>query len=115
MAEIQCPYDQMTLKITLLSAGMKIKKFLETHSEDEFVAMLTAIAPGIEDMGGYNRGAAAFHGITVDTLVNSPNYEKMKDEFQNALVGKAIDVLTKKVSLTDKEAWAVLTANELGV
>ena len=110
---MECPYDKLTLQVAIISASGKIEKFVKEHGEDALADKLNALAPHAATGAVYNQLVADFHGISVETLVNSPNYSKLKEEHMVNLYQKAIGILETDVSLTNKEAWAVITAGQL--
>lgn len=104
----------MTLQIAMLSAAPKIEKFVEEKGEDAFATALESLAPGITDVAILNQKAAEHHGISIETLVNSPNMTTLRDEYRNSLFFKMMDYLKENLAFTDKEAWAIVAMDYLG-
>jgi len=102
MAEMVCPYDQITLKLALL--GLE-KKMADDTLAEKVNSRLSEFL--IADKAEMNKKIAQHNGIEVIDLINSPNYETLKEEFSQTLVVRAIAIL-KEESFTDKEAWALV-------
>jgi len=102
MAEITCPYDEITLKLALLG--------LESRMENEDLAERIHSRMSdflINDKAELNKKIAKHNGIEITDLINSPNYEILKEEFSQTLLLKAIGIL-KEETFSDKEAWALV-------
>ena len=115
--ELQCPYDEVTLKIALISASSKMASYQAEHGgeeaalkriEEAFVG-LTVIEEGVP----LNAAVAAHNGISVEALINSPNYLTIKGEFVAMKVQQVLAKMGPEFGLDDKEAWAVLLAGRL--
>lgn len=102
MAEMVCPYDEITLKIALIGLERKIAdESLAKKVNSRLSEFL------VEDKSVLNKRIAKHNGIEVSDLINSPNYVTLKEEYSQTLVLKAIAVL-KEETFTDKEAWALV-------
>lgn len=96
---IQCPYDKLTLKVAILSAGPKLEKISDEKIEEW----------GKTQRADMSKDAIAkFHGITVKDLINSPNYEILKSEYEASAVENALEFFRTEIGLDHKEAWAIL-------
>lgn len=102
MAEMVCPYDKITLQIALL--GLE-KKMADDTLAKRVNSRLSDFL--IEDKAELNKQIAVHNGIEVIDLINSPNYETLREEFSQTLIRRAI-VILKEESFTDKEAWALV-------
>jgi len=102
MAEMVCPYDEITLKIALL--GLE-KKIADETLAKKVNSRLSEFL--IEDKAVLNKRIANHNGIEVVDLINSPNYSTLKEEYSQTLILKAIGIL-KEETFTDKEAWALV-------
>jgi len=102
MSEITCPYDKITLQIALL--GLE-KKMADDTLAEKINSKLSNFL--IEDKSVLNKKIAEYNGIEVIDLINSPNYDTLKQEFSETLIHKSIEVL-KEETFTDKEAWALV-------
>jgi len=102
MAEMKCPYDEITLKLALL--GLESKMADDTLA-NKINARLSDFL--ISDKAEMNQKIAKHNGIEVVDLINSPNYTTLKEEFSQTLLLKAISIL-KEETFTDKEAWALV-------
>jgi len=102
MAEMVCPYDKVTLQLALLGIEKKMdKEDLAKRVESRMSEFL------VTDKAELNKKLAEHNGIEVIDLINSPNYETLKEEYSKSLMMKALDIL-KEESFSDKEAWALL-------
>jgi len=102
MAEIVCPYDQLTLKLALLGLETKME---DTSLAEKINDRLSDFL--VDDKAELNKRIAKHNGIEVTDLINSPNYKTLMEEYSQKLMMQAIDIL-KEESFTDKEAWALL-------
>lgn len=57
-----------------------------------------------------NTKTAEFHGITVEQLISSPNYQMLCQEFAESLTTDFIKALQEKAGLTEVQAWAACFA-----
>jgi len=55
------------------------------------------------------KNIAAFHGIDVETLVNSPNYKELKKEFDRHTYKEAVMSLQSKLGLEREELEYLMT------
>jgi hypothetical protein len=112
---VNCPYDKMTLTIALLGIEKKLEKYEQDHGAGAVERLFVdkKVMPP-ESGAELNRQASEHHGISVETLVNSPNYATLKQEYAEHMIGKAVATLEENLGLSNVEAWAMLLANELG-
>ena len=98
MNTIVCPYDSLTVKVAMLSAAPKFEKYIEEHnltSLDEAIDMPLTKA----DM---NVACANYHGIPLETYINSPNYVALSESFEKEIISRFTIWLKDKVGLSDK-------------
>ena len=103
MAEMNCPYDEITLKVALIGLNSKM--------EDESLAIRVKERMSeflITDKSELNKKIAEHNGVGVLDIINSPNYITLKEEFSKTLLLKTIEVL-KEETFSDTEAWAIIT------
>ena len=94
----------LTGKPQLMSIIDKDEKEFEEKSEEinkEFEALLPVAKKDL------NAKVAEFHGITVDTLVNSPNYTILTSEYGKDVLKRLIGRTREKLGLTDLQAWTL--------
>lgn len=60
----------------------------------------------------FNERVAADNGISVETLINSPNYEMLVKEFAGNALKKIVSTIAEKLQLTEKEVWASMLLNK---
>lgn len=111
---MEVPYTRIDLTIAMISAGRKLEAFEIAHGVDAVEKVMSNIMKDFQqDPYTDNPGAAAFHGVTVETLVDSPNYETLKKEFAASVVKRLIGALTKEFGIEDKEAWALMLSSQI--
>lgn len=98
---ISIPYDSLDLRLALMSAGTRITEEPMMRIRDK----IEAIIP--QGKIAQNDRIAEYNGISVDSLINSPNYLTFKKEFQENMMKKCIDVMEKE-GFSNKEAYALL-------
>ena len=104
MSVIKCPYDETTLKLALLGLD---KKMEDEELTKKISIRLSESLPAYDKIE-LNKKIAQYNGISVLDLINSPNYDTLKQEYYQNIINKAI-VILKEESFTDKEAWALIT------
>ncbi len=102
---IEIPYDELELKIALI--GIDLKKFnkkrmMKLKSEFKLAGLISG---GKKDL---NKKIAEYHGITVEKLIDSSNYQILRGEYQKNLVNKFVSKLVEKLDITKKQAWAIM-------
>jgi len=102
------PYDEFTLKLALMQISDKLD---DPDLQKKLGQELDKLAPG--NKSDINKKVAEENGISVKDLIDSPNYEKLKNEYVASMLHKAVDVFIKE-GFTEKQAWAVLSIG-LGV
>lgn len=55
-----------------------------------------------------NKKIADFHGISVEQLINSPNYKVLNEEYGGHYVREMVASLKQEMGATDVQAWAVI-------
>ncbi len=101
---VKIPYSEIELKIALL--GIDEAKFKEIG--EELKKELETIGPN--NQAELNQKTAEYHGITLETLINSPNYGKLCEKYQEYVFEIIIKKLTNSPGLTKKQAWGVVAA-----
>lgn len=114
---MKCPYSKRQLRIAASTASHKIVDFETKHGEAEALRLSEEIRAAIEvsDHADLNKKVAAAHKITVEVLINNPNYEILKNEWQAENLEYSIRLMQDAFSLTHEEGWALLLAEELGL
>lgn len=107
---IKIPYSALELRCALL--GLDGEKFSEEKMKELEVELKELFCPP-EEIKDKNKKVAEYHGISVETLVNSPNYKVLCQEYVEDIICQFIKKIIEKFDITDKEAWA-LTAFGLG-
>jgi hypothetical protein len=111
---IKCPYDALTLQIAMLGAANKLDAFEKKNGEGSTLQRLESLNLSTPPAGELNKQAAAHHGITVEQLINSPNYATLKTEYAEHMVERVMTALKSEFGFEDKEAWALMMHDKLG-
>jgi len=100
--ELKVPYDEVTLKKSLGGASAKLEVAGLQEGILERITKTTA-----QSQAEFNRFVSEFHGIGVSDLVNSPNYEKLKEDYGVHHVSQ-IHRIYLESGFTDIESWALI-------
>lgn len=109
--KIQCPYSEIELQVASLSAYPKLNTYIENIGDEAADLFAKEICP--PELGKVNQSAADFHGISIEILVNSPNYQILIEQYISSMWSKAISTLKSRCNLSDKESWAILLHQQL--
>jgi hypothetical protein len=105
--EIKIPYDKWDLKFALFGVMGKVD---EEKIEQCGAEIKKRFGSDMENKAELNRKIAESNGITLEMLVNSPNYEILKSEYAKMMWLQLVKLIKEQLNLTDKEAWAVLVS-----
>ena len=108
---MKCPYSKIQLQIALYAVERKFLDYEKTHGEG---AAEQVMAENFSKNSVGNKEAAEYHGISLETLINSPNYSVLCSSYAASQYHKVMEFLKAEFGLTDKEAWAALAADQLG-
>jgi len=95
------PYSKMDLLLASLSLENKLTK----EKQKQFVSMAEKMSPKEDKM----KEVAKYIGISLETLVDSPNLDKLIGQYENHKIIEMIQFLENEMELTNKEAWAFAT------
>jgi hypothetical protein len=98
---IQIPYSKMDLFLASISLNTKLTE----EKKEQFESMLGKMAPEENKM----KEVANYIGISLETLVDSPNLGKLIEQYENYKIMQMIQFLENEMELTNKEAWAFVT------
>jgi hypothetical protein len=104
---INCPYNKYELLSGLICASNKMEKYYEDHPEADMDKDMDQMGEAVTPSQDKNV-IAQHHGIPLEMLVNSPNYDKLVSEYHMSCVNKMFKAMKDKFDLTDKESWALL-------
>lgn len=99
---IDIPYDCFELLMELSS--IDTEKFSE-EKEEKLKKEFECLLP--QEHREKNKKIAEFHEISVECLVNSPNYEVLCEQYENDILEKVIKKITEIFEITEKQAWAL--------
>jgi len=101
-------YTKFELLTALLAgglSGLSKEKFDEqlAEIEAELVAEFS-----VADRKEFNQRVAEHAGVGVESLVNSPNYELLCDEYGKDIFQKLVKKMVEKMGITEIVAWAMI-------
>ena len=99
---MKIPYTPFELRIALLNLDenkLDEKKMNEIKDE---------LGSPPEDQKDLNKKIAEHHGISVEKLVDSPNYGILCQEYKEDILYQIVKKLVEKFDITEKEAWAIM-------
>lgn len=105
---MKIPYSSWELRFALMNLSedkFNEKKMKEIENE---------LAIPSKDKKELNKAIAEYHGISVEKLVDSPNYKILCQEYEENTVYQLVKKFIEKFGITEKEAWA-LVAYGLGL
>lgn len=98
---IKVPYSLMELRAALII-------FDEKDLDEKKMNELAAEFDSVLSADDHNQRIAEYHGISVEQLINSPNYKALCGEYGESVVKEFAKKLKEKFEITDKEAWALV-------
>lgn len=110
---VQCPYNELELLISLGAAAKKLEAYEEKNGKDSVTKKLDESGLSSPPDKQLNQEVANFHGVSLETLVNSPNYSKLKDEYGEHKLKQLLEFFESEFGLDNKEGWSLL-AQSLG-
>lgn len=113
--KLQVPYNKTELKISLMSASVKLERYITLHGEDSLKNLMDGMIGGLDTPSAVNEDVAKLHGITITDLINSSNYATLKQEYLTGKMNLVRDKLKTNIGLDDSESWAVIMADALNI
>src|SRR5271168_3873147 len=110
---LNIPYDAMTLRIAVLGASRKLEAYEKEHGEGSVLKKMDELGVQSPDGAEFNKQACEYHGVSMETYINSPNYETLKTEFAFTLMRKLVGTVKDAFGLEDKEAWGLVLHDRL--
>lgn len=98
---IKIPYSSMELRVALLN-------FDENKFSEDKIKELKSEFEDLSNDKDQNKRVAEYHGISVEQLINSPNYKVLCEEYGESIIYEFVKKLKEKFETTDKEAWALV-------
>ena len=109
MSKIKFPYSQLEMIIAL--CGLR-----NDNISDEklifFSQEIEKLMP--EKKSDCNKKIAESNGIEVIDLINSPNYEILRDEYHAEVMTKLVEKMKDDFKFSDKQAWGI-AASSMGL
>lgn len=103
---MKCPYNAFELNLALIKANSVFEKIDKKGKLSELEKRLDELKP--PEGAQLKPAVAAFHGITVKELIDSPNYKTLSQEYFENRIAKVLETL-KEYGIDDKTGWALLT------
>jgi len=103
---MKIPYSSWELRMALLS--LSDDKFNEDNVKEKLEEIKDELNFCPEENKDLNKKIAEHHGISVEKLVDSPNYKILCQEYHDNVIYQFVMKLEKKLGITDKEAWALM-------
>ena len=103
--EIQCPYTALDMRIAMIN--LDESNFTE-EKLNKFQNQVLLSLGNIDNKADMNKKIAEANGINVETLINSPNYKLLVQEFIAKGVKTIVALSREELGLNDKQAWGVL-------
>jgi hypothetical protein len=100
---IKIPYDKLELALAIYSAEDRINKI----NKEKFGKDVNEIMSCFNDKKEMNRLVSDFNGISIDTLINSINYDKLISEFSDTKIVSLLEYLENQ-EFSKKEAYAII-------
>ena len=99
---VKCPYDELTLKIALISITEEQYALLEKAPANFNIP---------QSKVELNKAVADRNGMPMLDLLQSPNYTILMEEYSTFQVHNLIEDLEKR-GFTNKQAWGILAVIE---
>lgn len=94
--------------------SLKIDKYITENGMDKFNSEMERITTSYSNLTDSVK-CAEHHGVSVDVLINSPNLEKLKDEYLRFRFTTLFSDMAKSFGFEDRECWALWMFNKLGL
>lgn len=102
---MRIPYSEIQLHTALI--GLKKKLNEENQKKlEELTIEFKVLLP--DEKKSLNQTISQFHGISVEQLINSPNYSILCQEYKEHVLKKLAQSLKEKIGVTDEQAWALI-------
>lgn len=103
---MKIPYTALELRVALI--GLDEEKFNEKKMSEIGGEIEDEMGSSPKENKDLNMKIAEHHGISVERLVDSPNYKILVQEYEDSRICQLIKKLVEKLGITDKEAWALM-------
>lgn len=101
LGDIVIPYSRGPLQLAL--AGLDEER-IDAQRADKIVED-SCFPQGRAEL---NRATAKDNGISLEVLINSPNYQQLCSNYSQGLVNLLVNALEEEFEITNEEAWAVV-------
>ena len=112
---MKCPYNRFEILTARLTLNQKLEKNYPGEKGDEELAEMfeSLVANEFADLGNMTPAEeklkiAEAQGITVQQLVDSPNYQAFKEEWMESNTLRVMKTIQETLNTTDVEAWAFM-------
>lgn len=108
MINVKPPFSSYELSLAIATADGKLSDNMDWEAEIERKLKECDFDLQHKSMKELTALAAAYHGITVESLITSPNFEALRTEFVNSEIETKLIIMFQTLGLDRKEAWAVV-------
>ena len=108
------PYGLMDLQISLINVQHKLQLNFDEQKIKEVLDEVEKLTGPFEAKECLDEKTAEYHGMSVEELLNSSDYQMLCKIYMEGTIYQIVEKLMKILSLTAKEAWA-LVAYGLGL
>lgn len=111
---MKIPYNSLQLMIASVSAEEKLEKYIKEHGEDVYKVKMQEFGKTIElpkSKAEINKMIAEHNGISVETLINSVNYQKLNDDFSLHLMQGVCNFLKQEFGFNETESYALIASS----
>jgi hypothetical protein len=113
---MKCPLNQIQLISAKFSLNTTLEKNFPGEEGDEELQRLVI---ELQDKFSYliaidgdpkeeKRNVAEYHGISIEQLINSPNYSQFVKEWKENNTKLVMKAIQEALSLTDEETWVFM-------
>lgn len=103
---IKIKYSKTELLIALF--GIREKQSSDSQKLKQIEKEMRVLLPHKE--AELNEKICGYHGIGLETLVNSPKYKTFCDEYCEYAVREMVKKFMRKLRFTEKQVWALIAA-----
>jgi len=102
---MKCPYS----KNELILEAIKLESKFTDGNADKILKMVISLDKKFtDDRAVLNKKVSKYHGISVESLCSSQNYDRLIEIFKDSLMEQFRNDLKKELELKEKESWAII-------
>lgn len=100
---LKCPYDKLSILIAL---GQVPEEIMTDENGEKLHNLFAGKFP--KDLAEKKKLIASSNGITVMELINSPNYEKLVEEYEDEAITSIRTEVKTLFGFTDEQSWGII-------